>query len=1234
MDGNQQCILPKLPLVRRNVTAALVDGSIPLPAPCWTVGAMPLVYVYFGIGLSVTMTLIFYGQFDFLRDLIAGRFRTARCSCTGQPPPDDNATGSKAEELGVDQPAVDRLIALSEAKAKRSRMTVFLAEAATAQTTLGQILMGTGVVCSGISLMIYLAAVSNKRNSLEMCGTMPNVPQMTDFLVNAYLLFYYVIRVAGSEKRQATMTSMMSVVDYFTIPGVLLSAVLDRYFTGFNFFRAYNFLWLLDILAYRRIVKSVSIIRMLKLVMLVLAIILIAAGFLHVVENMGDPWLAEPDGTPLYNGQSIAFWRCFFYVYGRITLLDLSGMRMHTMMGRVIIYGFQILALSIVMKAIPQIMMRLKIKPDYDKAYAESKMFIHVIVCGHVTAKTMESFLQEFYHPDRDSSEFYRIVVLSEQVPDEEMGSLQERYFSKLDYFKGSVMVMKDLNRVRLSDAKATLILADRTAPDVDADDAANIMRVVSVKNYKYDAQVIVQLSQYHNKAFLQNIPSWNPEKGDIVICLAELRLGLLAQSCIAPGFSSLMANFFTTRSFDENQKTNEEPWMKNYRRGTALELYCRPFSDAFDGMSFPQACEFCYSKLKILLLAIQINPTDPLMTPQINPPPHVTIDVLRKTVGYFVADNATQVDRAQFYCTKCHLGVEQVDLIRKCDCQPAHLESHTPVLSGPGMKKLQKQTSLRQVSSIYDDEPVESKIWSYINQFDRSPKSHSVEDITKLDGNEAGSPTFDSTGMFYWVPSRSIEDVTISRKEAATAFYRNHIVVCVLSQEKSQICGLSSFVPPLRSSVIKPEDLQDIILLGDPKYLEKEWKYLNNMPKVFVVKGTALNRSDLRSVNLNTCAMCVILGTPAAAGDKNSDPTMADKSVILATLNVRAMKFSEEECPGLKEEQDNDFVGMKQYADKVINRRKRKHSISQLTGYDVPLITDLVRDSNVQFLDDRDEDLPGTEFYLSQPYIGGSAFTASVLDLLMVTCFFNPTVMKCIHTIIFGGASLELERIMAEGAGLIGGAKISQPAQNKNQVSVDLVTIKSSPLGIHVGSPYGGLVIDALRTMGLVVLGIYRPVTTGASKRYVICNPPETFIVEEDDQVYALHRANSVIQPVLRTRLNSNQRRLVDTDVQSLEKNLNALAADVSNTEQRFLSVLHIDRPDRTGTLTQEEESPLLGRSENRPLRPAGPSFATLERRGIDEELRIMEQKLARMKQDIAFMQERYVKFAFGDYT
>ena len=57
---------------------------------------------------------------------------------------------------------------------------------------------------------------------------------------------------------------------------------------------------------------------------------------------------------------------------------------------------------------------------------------------------------------------------------------------------------------------------------------------------------VVVNLIQ----AYLLNIPSWNWKRGDDVICVAELKLGFIAQSCLAPGFSTLMANLFAMRSY------------------------------------------------------------------------------------------------------------------------------------------------------------------------------------------------------------------------------------------------------------------------------------------------------------------------------------------------------------------------------------------------------------------------------------------------------------------------------------------------------------------------------------------------------------------------------------------------------------------------------------------------------------------------------------------------------------
>ena len=55
---------------------------------------------------------------------------------------------------------------------------------------------------------------------------------------------------------------------------------------------------------------------------------------------------------------------------------------------------------------------------------------------------------------------------------------------------------------LQVHEADACLVLANKYCQDPDAEDAANIMRVISIKNYSDDIRVIIQLMQYHNKVY------------------------------------------------------------------------------------------------------------------------------------------------------------------------------------------------------------------------------------------------------------------------------------------------------------------------------------------------------------------------------------------------------------------------------------------------------------------------------------------------------------------------------------------------------------------------------------------------------------------------------------------------------------------------------------------------------------------------------------------------------------
>ena len=109
-------------------------------------------------------------------------------------------------------------------------------------------------------------------------------------------------------------------------------------------------------------------------------------------------------------------------------------------------------------------------------------------------------------------------------------------------------------------------------------------------------------------------------------------------------------------------------------------------------------------------------------------------------------------------------------------------------------------------------------------------------------------------------------------------------------------------------------------------------------------------------------------------------------------------------------------------------------HRKGSVYGANVPMITELVNDSNVQFLDQDDDDDPDTELYLTQPFACGTAFAVSVLDSLMSTTYFNQNALTLIRSLITGGATPELELILAEGAGLRGGYSTQETLRNRDR--------------------------------------------------------------------------------------------------------------------------------------------------------------------------------------------------------
>ena len=126
-----------------------------------------------------------------------------------------------------------------------------------------------------------------------------------------------------------------------------------------------------------------------------------------------------------------------------------------------------------------------------------------------------------------------------------------------------------DLVRARADRATACFVLTNRFTMDTDEMDSITVLRALNVKSFNQDLQTFVQIigaspvlgytSRCSQRSLLTRccasvVFAWSePEntvhvvsagvKAENVLCVNSVKLGLLGQSCVFPGFSTVITN-------------------------------------------------------------------------------------------------------------------------------------------------------------------------------------------------------------------------------------------------------------------------------------------------------------------------------------------------------------------------------------------------------------------------------------------------------------------------------------------------------------------------------------------------------------------------------------------------------------------------------------------------------------------------------------------------------------------
>ncbi|CAI5795661.1 potassium channel subfamily U member 1 [Podarcis lilfordi] len=905
---------------------------------------------------------------------------------------------------------------------------VWVVRMISAQTVVGRILVILVFLFSIGSLIIYFI---NCQSVKQFCLSFEDQTVFVDLFFNLFFLFYFGLRFFAASDKLTFWVELNSIVDFFTITPVCISFYLGRNWLGLRFLRALRLMELPKILQFLQITTTATAVKLSKLLAVSVSTCLTAAGFLHWIENSGDPWAYTK------NSQSLTYFDCLYMIMVTMSTVGYGDVVVKTSLGRSFIIIFIIAGLMLFANLVPEMVDIVGSTKLHKGSYVAVKGRKYIVVCGYITLHSVTTFLRDFLAPG-SGQVATEIVFLGENDPGLELETIFRCYAAYSTFFQGSVMKTEDLQRVQMGKAEACLVLADTCSANPYIEDTTNIMRVLSIKNHFPNTKVIIQIIQSSNKVYLPKIPNWDWRRGDSIICFAELKLALIAQSCVVPGLTTLLTSLFIREDSKKLITLNKH---LHEIEGQDYKVMTQLLSNDFIDMSFKDVAKLCFLKLDLMLLAIEFRSGMQGNSILINPPSIIKLHF--DTMGFFIAKSAVQLRRARYYCRQCHSDILNPELIVKCRCKMKVPRKSSISLSDK-LKAAQDSSSL-----------VVSRSLGYFPFLNFPFQTDSEDRPSEILDDEHEKTTLDSSGMFHWCKAVPFDKALLKRRKGQSNDMRDHIVVCVFGDATSALIGLRNFVMPLRASNFTLSELKDIVFLGSLDYLHREWEFIQNFPKLFLLRGSALSCADLKAANIQFCSMCAILSAHARGP---GDQILVDTKSILATLNIRSLHFKA----------NSSLVARMEISQGTID----SPSVPILSKR-TPIITELKIASNAQFFEQSNTN---ESVYGMHQISRGTVFSDSFLDAVMCTTYHNHHVLALLQSLVTGGTSPELEEYLAEEASLSGSTSNVVHFGSRNRCKLALLALTDSP-SVADGRLlfFGDIYNLALELLGILCFGLYR---------------------------------------------------------------------------------------------------------------------------------------------------------------
>ncbi|RHY51768.1 hypothetical protein DYB34_008705 [Aphanomyces astaci] len=422
---------------------------------------------------------------------------------------------------------------------------------------------------------------------------------MLQWVIGIFFSLDYIMRLYAADSRRIFFLSPFALVDLVTILPQWLEVLFEANeefrskASAMKTLRALRFLRAYRLLVFSKTAKG----RQGGVLFLtVMSIIVCSAGVIQAVESCG------PGDVQGKNCQSLEIYNACYFVVITIATLGYGDIAPKTRSGKVCVI-FLIFSTGILLPLqISRYSDILSRETEYDKSFtAKKEKNPHILICGEVNSSALDFFLRQFLHPNNMNWKD-KVVILCPGLPSHNLKRilLNSAYEQRVVYLQGSAMLDSDLKRAGAANARLCFVLLNKLSTDGDRSDTASNLLTISLRHHTKRVPLFVQVLKTDNIRHVHLSGASN------IVCVDQLKMGLLAKSCVIPGLCALVCNIlFTFRPFYKTSGL----WTSEFLHGCAHDVYEAHVPTYLQGMmSMATLTLIMYCEYHVILLGVTDN--------------------------------------------------------------------------------------------------------------------------------------------------------------------------------------------------------------------------------------------------------------------------------------------------------------------------------------------------------------------------------------------------------------------------------------------------------------------------------------------------------------------------------------------------------------------------------------------------------------------------------------------------